>query len=165
MLTAAAGGENAPEAPAASLPPAEMVSRSAVRLAEMRQVLQDSLARLEEARNTKDLVKLDCVNGKLTQVKGLLRISEQADVSLQESLAKKEQLNAEHEYTKVSIAGEKVRALRGEAEQCIGQLAFRTDQNLTVEVEEPNNLPRQDETDFQKMSPPSTRPLCASPVL
>ena len=31
--------------------------------------------------------------------------------------------------------------LRSEAEECIGQLAFRTDENLNVEVETPSNLP------------------------
>ena len=59
-----------------------------------------------------------------------MRISEQSDVALQEAVAKKETGGAEHEFTKVTIARSKVDQLRAEAEECIGQLAFRTDENL-----------------------------------
>ena len=126
---------------ASEVPDAEKIKRSSESLTRMRGLLRDVLTKLEEARNTKDVVKLNCVNEKLTQIKGLLRISEQADVSLQESVAKKEAAAAEHEYTKVGIATQKVEELRAEAEECIGQLAFRTDENLNVEVETPSNLP------------------------
>ena len=61
-------------------------------------------------------------------------------------MAKKDTTAAEHEYSKVSIAKTKVDQLRTEAEQCIGQLAFRTDENLTVEVEVPSGLPTEDPT-------------------
>ena len=83
----------------------------------MRSALSDVLGRLEEARATKDVVKLNCVNEKLTQVKGLLRISEQSDVALQEAVARKDTTAAEHEYTKVTIARDKVdpAAQRGRA--------------------------------------------------
>ncbi|HEX4620056.1 MAG TPA: hypothetical protein VH208_00690, partial [Myxococcaceae bacterium] len=132
-------------------------------LQRMREVLKDVLGKLEEARNTKDVVKLNCVNEKLTQIKGLLRISEQADVSLQEAVAKKEASSAEHEYIKVTIARQKVDQLRAEAEECIGQLAFRTDENLTVEVETPQDLPQTDVTHPQALPPVTVRPPPASP--
>src|SRR5205085_818566 len=89
-------------------PNPEKIRRSAEALAKMRQALKDVLAKLEEARNSRDVVKLNCVNEKLTQVKGLLRISELADVAMQESIAKKEDSGALHEYTKTSIAVTKV---------------------------------------------------------
>jgi hypothetical protein len=58
-----------------------------------------------------------------------------------------------------------VEQLRGEAEQCIGQLAFRTDENLTVEVEVPSGLPTEDPTNPPPPQPPSDRPPPASPIL
>src|SRR5687767_415237 len=73
---------------ASDVPDAEKVRRSGDALARMRNVLKDVLAKLEEARSSKDVVKLNCVNEKLTQIKGFLRISEQADVALQEAVAK-----------------------------------------------------------------------------
>jgi hypothetical protein len=148
---------------AAEIPDPEKIQRSAEALQRMREVLRDVLGKLEEARNTKDVVKLNCVNEKLTQIKGLLRISEQADVSLQEAVAKKEASSAEHEFIKVTIARQKVDQLRAEAEECIGQLAFRTDENLTVEVETPQDLPQTDVTHPEALPPVTVRPPPASP--
>jgi hypothetical protein len=126
---------------ASDVPDADKLQRSNRALGGMREVLRQVLEKVEEARRSKDVVKLNCANEKLTQIKGLLRISEQADVSLQESVSRQEPPSSEHEYTKVMIAQQKVAQLRAEAEECIGQLAFRTDENLFVEVEEPDNLP------------------------
>lgn len=149
---------------AADVPDGEKVRRSSEALTRMRDVLKDVLGKLEEARNTKDVVKLNCVNEKLTQIKGLLRISEQADVTMQESIAKGEKQSGEHEFTKVMIARQKVEQLRGEAEECIGQLAFRTDENVIVEVEEPEGLP-EDPTQPPPPPPVVSRPPPASPTL
>ncbi|WP_164006896.1 hypothetical protein [Pyxidicoccus trucidator] len=160
-----------PPAPALSafekaddVPDGEKLERSTQALGVMREVLRQVLGKVEEARRTKDVVKLNCANEKLTQIKGLLRISEQADVSLQEALSTKETSTSDHEYTKVMIARQKVGQLRSEAEECIGQLAFRTDENLFVEVEEPENLPGGDPT---RPPPPDVivvRPPPASPI-
>ncbi len=140
----AAQPETATEA--STLPDPEKVKRSADAITKMRGQLKDVLKMLEDARQSKDVVKLNCVNEKLAQMKGLLRISEQSDISLQEAVAKKETESAEHEYTKVSIAQVKVNELRASAEECIGQLGFRTDENQTVDVEEPSDLPKGDPT-------------------
>jgi hypothetical protein len=146
-------------------PNPEKIRRSSDDLQKMRQALKDVLAKLEEARNSRDVVKLNCVNEKLTQVKGLLRISELADVTMQEAIAKKEDSSALHEYTKVSIASTKVTQLRAEAEQCLGQLAFRTDENLAVDVDVPEDLPKGDQTVPNAPPITSTRAPAASPTM
>jgi hypothetical protein len=150
---------------AAEVPDAEKITRSGAAVSRMRAVLSEVLGRLEEARATKDVVKLNCVNEKLTQVKGLLRISELADVAMQEAVAKKEDSAALHEYTKVSIASTKVVQLRAEAEQCLGQLAFRTDENLAVDVDVPEDLPKGDLTTPYVPVQVSTRAPAASPTM
>jgi hypothetical protein len=156
----------APEATDASkVPDPEKVKTSAESVGRMRSALKDVLQKLEEARNTKDVVKLNCVNEKLTQIKGLLRISEQSDVQLQEAVARKETATAEHEFTKVTIARSKVDQLRAEAEQCIGQLAFRTDENLSVEVDIPDYLPPGDVAQMPPPIPIDSRPPPASPTM
>lgn len=155
-----------PEATDASkVPDPEKVKVSADSVKKMRSALSDVLGKLEEARNSKDVLKLNCVNEKLTQIKGLLRISEQSDVALQEAVAKKETATAEHEFTKVTIARSKVDQLRAEAEECIGQLAFRTDENLSVEVDVPEYLPPGDTTQIPTPLPIDTRPPPASPTM
>jgi hypothetical protein len=155
---------NASDEKASDVPDAQKISRSAADVAQMRATLKVVLGKLEEARNTKDVVKLNCVNEKLTQVKGLLRISEQSDVGLQEAVAKKDQTAADHEYTKVTIAQSKVEQLRGEAEQCIGALAFRTDENLSVDVVVPADLPGGDPSNPPPPTPASICPPPASPT-
>jgi hypothetical protein len=146
--TAPAAPAAAPQTPSetSNIPDAEKVRRSGDAITKMRTQLKDVLGKLEEARQSKDVVKLNCVNEKLAQMKGLLRISEAADIALQEAVAKKESESADHEYTKVSIAEVKVNEARAAAEECIGQLGFRTDENQTVDVEEPSDLPKGDPT-------------------
>lgn len=144
---------------------AEKIRVSGEAVQRMKQLLKDVLGKLEEARATKDVVKLNCVNEKLTQIKGLLRISEQAETNLQEAVAKHEASAAEHEYTKVTIARQKVEQLRAEAEECIGQLAFRTDENLVVEIDEPDDLPSGDPSRPAPLPEVVTRPPQASPTL
>lgn len=153
----------AAEAPDASrVSDSEKLKTGTESLDRMRSALSNVVQKLEDARNTKDVVKLNCVNEKLTRMKGLLRISEQSGVQLQEAVARKEVATAEHEYTKVVIARSKVEQLRVEAEQCIGQLAFSTDENLSVEVDVPDYLPAGDPTQVAPPAPIDSRPPPAS---
>jgi len=151
---------------ASKVPDNEKLRVSSDSVSVMRVALKDVLQKLEEARNTKDVVKLTCVNEKLTQIKGLLRISEQSDVALQEAVARRESQSADHEFTKVTIARSKVDQLRAEAEQCMGQLAFRADENATIEVETPDYLPKGDPS-VVVMAPRTldSRPPPASPTM
>jgi hypothetical protein len=149
---------------ASDVPDGQKLERGTKAISTMREVLRDVLGKLEEARRAKDVVKLNCVNEKLTQIKGLLRISEQADIALQEAVASRQSTSSEHEYTKLMIAQQKVTQLRTEAEACIGQLAFRTDENLSVEVEEPKNLPGGDPTHPQPIEDIIVRPPPSSAV-
>ncbi len=168
VLVGAPAGAQAPRAPAqppreaaSGLTDAQKIQKADENIIRMRQVLKQVISRLEDARTEKDIVKLNCVNEKLTQVKGLLRVSEQADIALQEAIARKEE-GAEGEYQKIAIARVKVDQLRAEAEECIGQLAFVVDERTSVEVEQPRDLPQQDLTDRQPPPPPVTRPPPAS---
>ncbi len=121
-------------------PDAEKLEASAEHLARMKTALKQVLSRVEEARNEKDVVKLNCVNEKLTQVKALLRVAEQADVALHEAVANRDP-GSETEFSKVGIARTKIEGLRADADQCIGQLAYIVDEKTTVEVQQPSNLP------------------------
>ena len=101
----------------------------------MRGSLSKVIKYLEEAREQRDVLKLNCVNEKLTAIKGLLRVSEQADVAMQEAIATGEATAAEHEYEKIMIASKKVQGLATESEVCIGELAVYSGQtSVSVEV-------------------------------
>ncbi len=150
----------------------EKLEAAADHVARMKAALKQVLGRVEEARNEKDVVKLNCANEKLTQIKALLRVAEQADIALHEAVANRDG-GAEAEFSKVAIARAKIDALRGEADQCIGQLAYIVDEKTTVEVQQPSNLPESG-TDAELFRgdrrrgppfpvPPVVRPPPASP--
>jgi len=102
--------------------------------------LKQVLGRVEEARNEKDIVKLNCVNEKLAQIKQILNVAEGAEIALQEAVAKAD-AGADAEYSKIAIARGKADQLRAESEECIGQLAFVVDEKTSVEVQQPEDLP------------------------
>jgi hypothetical protein len=125
-------------------------------LARLQGILKDVLKSLEEARNEKDVLKLNCVNEKLTQIKGLLRVVEQSDIALQEAVAKADEESAQHEYAKIIIARQRAEQLRADAEQCIGQLAY-VDERTVVTVEVPEDLPD------VVTNPPTFEPVAVNP--
>lgn len=151
----------------AGVAPEDRMTFTAQALARLRDSVQVVAGKLEEARSTRDVVKLNCVNEKLTQLKALLRVSEQSEGLLRDATSSKDESAAEHEISKVTIAGQKADQLRTEADECIGQLAFRTDDSLTVEVITPPGLA----DDPTRAPPPENvvvrppRPPPASPVL
>ena len=125
-------------------------------LARLQGILKDVLKSLEEARAEKDVLKLNCVNEKLTQIKGLLRVVEQSDIALQEAVAKGDEESAQHEYAKIAIARQRAEQLRADAEQCIGQLAY-VDERTVVTVEVPEDLPD------AVTNPPTFTPVAVNP--
>ncbi|HET9551435.1 MAG TPA: hypothetical protein VFP50_00565 [Anaeromyxobacteraceae bacterium] len=147
----------------------EKLARSAEHLVRMKGAMQRVLARVEEARNEKDVVKLNCVNEKLTQVKGLLKVAEQSDVALHEAIANKDP-SADAEFAKVGIARTKIEGLQNDADQCIGQLAYVVDEKTTVEVQQPAGLANRGSDDRWRgrgygslpPAPPVRRPQSAS---
>jgi len=162
------------EPPKAALSDSQKLERSAESLNRMKTALKQVLTRVEEARNEKDVVKLNCVNEKLTQIKGLLKVAEQSDISLHELLTNKDPA-ADSEFTKIGIARTKVDGLRNDAEQCIGQLAYIVDEKTTVEVQLPTGLPDVDASSRwfgsgrtgqapTSAPPPVIRPRSASPL-
>ncbi len=119
---------------------ANKLEASAESIARMKTALKQVLDRVEESRNEKDVVKLNCVNEKLTQIRSLLKVAEQADLALREAVASHDP-SGEAEFAKIAIARTKIETLRAEADQCIGQLAYMVDEKTNVEVEQPANLP------------------------
>jgi len=156
-------GPAAAQAPKTSgLTGPEMLDKADKYIVEMKQVLKQVLQRVSDARAENDIVKLNCVNEKLVQVKGLLKIAEQADIGLQEAVARKDE-GAESDFAKVGIARTKVDQMRVEAQECVGQLAYVVDEKTQVEVEVPTDLPKGDPTDWSPPPPVMVRPPPASP--
>lgn len=142
----------------------EKVEKTRDHVDAMRGVLSDVLKKLEEARASNDVIKLNCVIEKLTQVKGLLKVAETASVALEEAVAKRESDAAEHEYTKISIARQKTDQLRNEAEACVGDVGADAGGETEVEVEEPEDLPANRVALDKPFVPSVVRPPASSPT-
>ena len=105
-------------------------------LAAMSEILKRGFETLAEAREEKDLVRMNCVNEKLGSQKGLLKISEQAHIQLQDAVARGDKASANHEFTKIAIAYQKMRGLGVEVEGCAGEaLRYAGDTKLEVVVD------------------------------
>src|SRR5439155_7531636 len=128
---------------------------------EMAGSLKRILSLVEKARAKRDIVLLNCLNEKLTQMKALIRVAGQANVNLQEFLAKDQVEGATHERRKIGLAREKVKSLLGEAETCLEESgAYGGKTVVTVEAPEypgdPTHLDAPEPGEPQ--TPPSASP-------
>ena len=138
-LLQAQAEDDAPEVTApiekeTNLTPAEMQAKSEETLKEMQEVLVRVVELQKVARKAKDVIKLNCVNDKLLQVKQLLNIAEAGRTDMVEAIAQQDKDSTQHQFSQITIAGEKADGLRGEAEGCIGEeLIFLGPTEVTVD--------------------------------
>lgn len=150
-----------PVRPAAGAPGAALMERAADDLDRIRRGLKEILARVEDARDEKDLVKLLCADEKLSRMKTLLGVAERADVALAEAVAAGDAAAAEAaaiEASKVAIARAKADALRTEAAGCIGQLAWEVGGKTRVVVQEAQELPEEASAEGEAPEVPTADP-------
>jgi hypothetical protein len=100
----------------------------------MHDIVAKITANVEEARDEVDVIKLNCVNEKLTAVKGLLKVSELSSGTLQSALGRREIEVAAHEFDKVMLAQRKCEQLLAESESCVGELAVYSGETETETI-------------------------------
>jgi hypothetical protein len=114
--------------------PGEMVQAADGYLKEMRKGMTRVVQAQEVARKQKDIIKINCVNDKLLQVKQLLNIGESAKTNLEESIARGDEDARYDWFSTLTIASEQVAQLVTEAENCIGEdLSYLGPSDITVE--------------------------------
>ncbi len=113
-----------------------------------------------EARKQKDVIKLNCINDKLLQIKQLLNILEDGLSKLSLAIAEGNDGERYHRYTVIKISGEKITGLRDEAEACVGEEISYLGP-LSVDVDSPD-VP-DDPTDDDPWGDPVDPPGYASP--
>lgn len=124
--------------------------------------------RLEEkAQKDKDVIRLNCLNDKVVQIRGHLTISNRSVNSLTEATAKQDQAASRHEYGRITILWQKVQALNAEAENCVGEdISLFPQGGGEVIVEIDPNIPGGDPTAVLiPATQPSARPTEASPII
>jgi len=100
---------------------------------------------LEEARRERDIIRVTCLNDKLTQLNANLTIAEQRLSSLRQALSAQDSDSADHEFTVMTVLGQKFNVLEQEANQCIGQDIFETGTTQNSTSIDPN-APDEDPT-------------------
>jgi hypothetical protein len=91
---------------------------------------------LSEARQSRDVVKVLCLNDKLNQVDVAMRSAQDRLELLKAAVSRGDATGSRHEFTVMSVLNDRVRALVAEANQCIGEeTGFAGDAVVTVEVD------------------------------
>jgi hypothetical protein len=146
---------------AAQIPDPKKLELAEQSLKTIRKTVDRVAGRSDEARVERDVGKLNCLNAQLTQMKGLAKVATQANEALVVAVSKKDSATANTQFARVAIATDKVVRMGGEADICLGQLAYLVDGQTSVQVEQPEGLPGQDVT---RRAPPPP-PLSAPPVV
>jgi flagellar basal body L-ring protein FlgH len=110
---------------------------------------------LEEARREADIIRVTCLNDKLTQVNANTRTAQTRSTAF-ENATTPEQRN--HEATVISVIGQKFQVLDQEANRCVGQDLYDTG-STKVETEiDTAMLPFEEDVAVPVPPPPSAVP-------
>jgi hypothetical protein len=127
------GATNDEEDPANAVPQSKYLEVAQQSVDSMKADLSRGLDQLRQAREKKDAVMLTYVNEQVTAMKGILRVSEDALVSLQEALTANDTERARFEFRKIQVSKHKMDDLLQAALNAAG--AEATESNTSVQME------------------------------
>jgi hypothetical protein len=153
-----------------NLSPEQMKTEAATYLPQMEQGQGTVRRQLEEARAARDVVKVLCLNDKLTQLDVALRSGRERYSAFMIATERGDSERSRHEFTVLQVLRDRAQELVAEAAQCIGEeTGFVGDSRVTVDVDPdiPADEPNVPPPDI--FSPPSdvlvsTPPAPASPT-
>jgi hypothetical protein len=127
------------------LPPSAKIDRAQEKLSEQRGRLGTTYQLLRAAKNSRDVIQVNCLSDKVAQMRALLKVSEQASVGLLEAISRGDQLAEQNFYARINIAEGRSKAISAEARQCVGAKAVYTGQT-NIEVTRPDDAPSAEAT-------------------
>ncbi len=95
-------------------------------------------AMLNEARKEADIIRITCLNDKLTQINANLR---NAQRRLEALVAAVDPKTASHEYTVLTVLQQKFETLEQEANQCVGQDIYEIGATEVITDIDPSMVP------------------------
>ena len=111
----------------------------------------------EEARKAKDILKLNCLNEKLTDLNALAKVTETALAQLDGAIAKAQDDRTDHEFEKIVIARKRAQDLLREAKACTGEGIITTAEGMTS-VTTSSDITGSDAPDVADPSDPGVEP-------
>jgi hypothetical protein len=130
-----------------SAAPEQMRTQAQLLLPQMEQSAQTVRRQLSQSRESRDVVKVLCLNDKLNQIDVATRAAKDRMPVLMAALDRGNNEDARHEYAVLQILRDRVRALMQEANQCIGEEAgFVGESKVTMTID--HALPSADTTEW-----------------
>ena len=122
-----------PAAPPHELSPQEMIADAQRLTGEIQAVRAEVVALQTEAREQKDMIRLDCIDDKLSQIDQVMLIVDAARTDLGAAVASGDLEGRMHHHGLVLRSREKAAAVRQEADGCIGEeMRFSGDADIDV---------------------------------
>jgi hypothetical protein len=152
-----------PDAPeieqAAELSAAQQTSWAENELSQMEQLSERIQGLLDQARRERDIIKVTCLNDKLTQINVSIRSFQQRMEQHAEAIRGRNDEQRNHAYRLMVILAQRARTLRIEAEGCVGETdvifgrtRVETEIDPSITPDDPSEIP---EVDFVFERPPS----------
>jgi len=158
-----AGGE-VPVRRQANVLPQERLDEASNIVQRGEQISRRVLSMLDEARRERDIIRVTCLNDKLTQINAHRRSANDRFERLVEADQIADRDRAQHEYTVLTVLGQQFRVLEGEANGCIGQDIYETGTTRIVTDIDPSTpdeglaIPEPDGPAVPTIPPPYTVP-------
>lgn len=131
----AATGSAAEPVAASSLSKDDMKQHAATMKSDADTALHEVSTLRTRAQKQKDVIKLNCVNDKLVQLKAQMNVADKQQEVLVAAMERPDDERASA-YTELSVTGENIRRLREEANTCMGESELYK-QESGVQVEHP----------------------------
>jgi hypothetical protein len=120
------------------------------------------LKMIETASKRKDIILLNCLNDKLLSLRGLFKVSVDAQQGLAEAIARENVDLEEHNFRKVFIARDQGEIVVAEADACVGQVGTSFPGQTQVVMKYDGET--EADEDFGAAPGGNTRPPDASPI-
>jgi hypothetical protein len=128
------------------LTPQEAATQAATILARLDQAASAVRHQLDSARQQRDIVKSLCLSDKLSQIDAAARSCRDRNSALQAAVQRNDVELSNHEFTIMSVLGQRGNQLIAESNQCIGQdMSFVGQTEVSTDVN--NNLPPESDVD------------------
>lgn len=120
---------------------------------------------LDQARLQRDIIKVNCLNDKLTQLDVTLRSAREHQELLSTAVSISNDGQRNHEFTLLTIFRSHATDLEGEAQLCIGEDPGMGDSTTQVRLGVDPGITERDTTQLTPESLAPDRPLVTSPVM
>lgn len=119
---------------------------------------------LEEARREHEIIRTTCLNDKLTQVNANIASVTERTSDLRAAADVNDADRATHEFTVITVLGQRFRLLENESNQCVGGEVYANDGATTVETRVTPGTPTGTTPEQISNSVPPTTPYVPRPL-